>query len=166
MGAKSIPQTAHKSQPGRRSPCLQATVGWSTQTVAMNSSFDLHATPAHLGLGARVMPLPGFAWTAEYLERYQQETAADGDDGRLVVISPASTTWTSWERHPAGDELVVQLSGAVTLFQEIDGSLRTVELRGGLAVINPRGVWHTIDVHEPGEALFITPGRGTEHRPR
>ena len=26
--------------------------------------------------------------------------------------------------------------------------------------------WHTADVHEPGSALFITPGRGTEHRPR
>ena len=34
------------------------------------------------------------------------------------------------------------------------------------ASINPPGVWHTADVHEPGEALFITPGRGTEHEPR
>jgi hypothetical protein len=41
-----------------------------------------------------------------------------------------------------------------------------VELRAGLAVVNPRGAWHTVDVHEPGLALFITPGRGTEHRPR
>jgi hypothetical protein len=27
-------------------------------------------------------------------------------------------------------------------------------------------VWHTADVHEPGDAVFITPGRGTENRPR
>src|SRR5580658_5864055 len=121
----------------------------------MDLPFDLRSTPAHLGLGARVVPLPGFAWTAEYLERYGQETGADGDDGRLVVISPASNTWTSWERHPAGEELVVQLSGAVTLFQEIGGAVRTIELSRGLAVVNPRGVWHTVDVHEPGEALFI-----------
>ena len=33
-------------------------------------------------------------------------------------------------------------------------------------LINPRGVWHTADVHEPGEGLFVTPGLGTEHRPR
>jgi hypothetical protein len=27
-------------------------------------------------------------------------------------------------------------------------------------------VWHTADVHEPGDALFITPGQGTENVPR
>jgi hypothetical protein len=32
-------------------------------------------------------------------------------------------------------------------------------------MINPPNVWHTARVHEPGRALFITPGRGTEHRP-
>jgi quercetin dioxygenase-like cupin family protein len=131
-----------------------------------SDAFDLSSTYAHLGLGARVIPLPDFAWTPEYLGRYTQETEADGDDGRLVTISPSEVTWTSWERHPAGEELVVQLSGAATLLQEIDGSVHAVELASGLAVINPKGVWHTVDVHEPGRCLFITPGRGTEHRPR
>lgn len=44
--------------------------------------------------------------------------------------------------------------------------LTAAQLHAGQAAINPRGVWHTADVHEPGSALFITPGRGTEHRPR
>jgi hypothetical protein len=35
-----------------------------------------------------------------------------------------------------------------------------------MAVINPPGVWHTATVYEPGQALFITAGRGTETRPR
>jgi len=131
-----------------------------------SSAFNLLTTYAHLGLGARVVPLPDFQWNEEYLERYQLDTEADGDEGRLVMIGAADATWTSWERHPAGEELVVQLSGAATLFQEIDGSVYTVELSSGLAVINPRGVWHTVDVHEPGQSLFITPGRGTENRPR
>jgi hypothetical protein len=39
-------------------------------------------------------------------------------------------------------------------------------LQPGEAMVNPRGVWHTADVHEPGKGLFVTPGRGTEHRPR
>ena len=38
--------------------------------------------------------------------------------------------------------------------------------RFGERVLNPPGVWHTADVHEPGDALFITPGEGTEHKPR
>ena len=58
------------------------------------------------------------------------------------------------------------LSGRQTLIQEVAGGQRRIELRAGQAVINPRGVWHTADVHEPGSALFITPGRGTEHRQR
>ena len=41
-----------------------------------------------------------------------------------------------------------------------------IELHAGDGVLNPPGVWHTADVHEPGDALFITPGAGTEHRPR
>jgi hypothetical protein len=39
-------------------------------------------------------------------------------------------------------------------------------LRGGQAAVNPPGVWHTADVHEPGRGLFITPGKGTEHKAR
>jgi hypothetical protein len=34
------------------------------------------------------------------------------------------------------------------------------------AMINPAGVWHTADVHEPVRFMTITPGQGTEHRPR
>ena len=107
-----------------------------------------------------------FAWTEDYLRSYEEDYASDGDEGRLVMIGPQGATWTSWERHPAGDELVVVLSGRSDLIQEVDGEERRFELCPGQAAINPRGVWHTADVHEPGEALFITPGRGTEHRPR
>jgi mannose-6-phosphate isomerase-like protein (cupin superfamily) len=60
----------------------------------------------------------------------------------------------------------VLLSGRVDLIQRIDGAERRIALGPGQAVINPPGVWHTADVHEPGEALFITPGRGTENEPR
>lgn len=136
----------------------------------MTSAFDLSRTYMHLGLGATVEPLVDFQWDPEYLARYEADHAGDGDDGRLVVVSPHADDWTIWERHPAGDELVVVLSGRVTLIQDDGGgpssAPRRIELRAGQAGINPRGVWHTADVHEPGQTLFITPGRGTEHRPR
>ena len=129
-------------------------------------SFDLSRVYVHLGLGARAEKLPEFTWSEDYLQRYEAAHETDGDEGRLVMIGPEQATWTSWERHPAGDELVVALSGHQTLIQEADGEQHRIELRPGHAVINPRGVWHTADVHEQGSALFITPGRGTEHRPR
>lgn len=131
----------------------------------MTDSFDVTTTYAHLGLGARVDLLPDFAWTPEYLAAYRDRTAADGDEGRLVLFGDQDASWESWERHPAGEELVVLMSGRVDLLQEIDGEVRVVELTPGTAVVNPRGVWHTADVHEPGQALFITPSRGTEGRP-
>ena len=41
-----------------------------------------------------------------------------------------------------------------------------VTLRAGTTCIVPKGVWHTATVHEPSEALHITRGAGTRHRPR
>ncbi len=129
-------------------------------------AFDLSSTFVHLGLGSVVRPLPDFAWTDEYLSAYEDETAGDGAEGRLVTMTPQKETWTAWERHPAGEELVVQLEGRSVLIQDLPDGEHRIELGPGRAAVNPKGVWHTADVLEPGKALFITAGRGTEHRPR
>lgn len=130
------------------------------------SAFDLSKDFVHLGAEPVATVLADFQWTGEYLEAYERRFESDAERGRLVCITPQATTWTFWERHPAGDELVVLLGGHVDVIQEIDGEHVRTELRAGEALINPRGVWHTADVHEPGSGLFVTPGLGTEHRPR
>jgi uncharacterized cupin superfamily protein len=61
---------------------------------------------------------------------------------------------------------VALLSGRVDVIQELSEGTRVVQLRPGRAMINPKGIWHTSDVHEAGVALFITPGAGTEHKAR
>jgi len=128
--------------------------------------FDLTTCFVHLGLGGTVVPVPEFDWTPDALARHEARFDTDGDDGRLVTVLPQAQTWDSWERHPAGDELVVVLSGHLELVQQMDGDTRRLSLTAGQAAINPRGVWHTAVVHEPGHALFVTAGRGTEvHRP-
>ena len=129
-------------------------------------AFDLSTTSIHLGLGATAVPLPDFEWSAEYLDGYSRRFAGDGDEGRLVTMGEVDASWDSWERHPAGEEVVLLLSGRADLIQRLDAGERRVALRPGQALVNPPGVWHTADVHEPGQALFITPGRGTEHEPR
>jgi mannose-6-phosphate isomerase-like protein (cupin superfamily) len=131
-----------------------------------DSGFDLSSTYIHLGLGARATPVPDFEWTPEFMARYGAQAAPDGGEGRLVCLVEQSATWDSWERHPAGEEVVVLLSGRVDLIQDVDGEERRIELHPGEAIVNPAGVWHTADVIEPGQGLFITPGLGTEHRPR
>jgi quercetin dioxygenase-like cupin family protein len=131
----------------------------------VSGPFDLSSTYVHLGLGATATPLPDFEWSPSYLEDYERRFASDGVEGRLVVLSPQVETWDFWERHPAGEEVVVLLTGRCDLVQELDGTAVTTPLRPGEAIINPAGVWHRSVVHEPGTALFITPGIGTEHRP-
>ena len=136
---------------------------WATSDA---DAFDLSKTFVHLGLGATATPLPDFSWDREALERYTAAHAADGEEGRLVMLGFSNEDWTVWERHPAGEELVVLLTGDVTLVQDIDGDERRMRLGAGHAVVNPRGVWHTADVHAPSRLLYVTPGLGTEHRTR
>ena len=134
-------------------------------TKPTTKPLSLERFPLHLGLGARAVSQPeftGLEWFAAYVER----TAADGDEGRLVSLYSFSESWTSWERHPAGDEAVICIAGEITLLLELPDGTHSVTLRAGEYAINPRGVWHTADVAGHATALFITAGMGTEHRPR
>ena len=124
---------------------------------------DLVSTYVHLTDGGVVHPI-------EVNETFWKDLASGrGDfrleDGWLVLCTHHTQDWIHWEVHPAGDELVYLLSGAVDLILEGQDGDRVVELRnrGGYRV--PRGVWHTAKVYEPSDMLFITAGAGTQNRP-
>jgi uncharacterized cupin superfamily protein len=120
----------------------------------------------HLGLGAKAEVLPPFTGM-EWYEAYSARAAADGAEGRLVSQYTFSESWTAWEMHPAGAEVVICVAGSMVLVREFpDGQLAEVALAAGDYAINPPGVWHTADVAESATAIFITAGEGTEHRPR
>lgn len=119
----------------------------------------------HLGLGATAEPqepFDGMEWFARYGARH----ADDGNEARLVTQYRFSEDWNAWEMHPHGAEVVLCTDGAMTLIQEIDGQEVRTRITSGEYAINPPGVWHTADVENECEALFITAGIGTEHRPR
>ncbi|GAA2446356.1 hypothetical protein GCM10010273_27980 [Streptomyces lavendulocolor] len=127
---------------------------------------DLRTTPVHLGLGSRAKPVEGFTWEPEVLQAYSAAVAADGAEGRMVMIFDGDGLGDHWESHPAGDELVVCLSGSVTVTRDVDGVLDRVLLGPGEATINPAGVWHVVDMEGPTSILAITATLGTDHRPR
>ena len=88
------------------------------------------------------------------------------DAGRLVMKFEFDCAWPTWECHPAGEELGVLVTGSAELVLDVDGAERVIELRvPGDYVLIPRGVWHTARTSEPTAMLFVTPGRGTAHRP-
>jgi quercetin dioxygenase-like cupin family protein len=129
---------------------------------------DLATHFVHLGLGATATvepPFDGMAWYEAYSERH----VGDGIEGRLVSQYSFSESWSSWEVHPNGAELVICTAGEIILHQEHPGGrVETLALGPGDYAINPPGIWHTADVSAgtAATAIFITPGEGTEHRPR
>jgi quercetin dioxygenase-like cupin family protein len=126
----------------------------------------LETNPLHLGLGATAVVQPEFTGM-EWYEGYVSRNISDGAEGRLVTLSTFRESWPMWEMHPRGDEVVLCLSGEMTLHQEMrDGSKASATISVGEYVINPPGCWHTADVVGEATALFITAGLGTEHRPR
>jgi len=122
-------------------------------------------TFVHLGPEGSAVALP-------VDDSFWERLAAGGFDhlgpGRLVSSYAFSADWTNWEMHPAGEEVVVLLSGAMEFMLEAaNGGHSTVALsEPGQFVLVPRGAWHTANIAGAATALFITPGEGTEHRPR
>jgi quercetin dioxygenase-like cupin family protein len=129
-------------------------------------TIDLRDIPIHLGPGGVAFPVEDFGWTEQQLAAYERSTRADGADGRMVMMFHVSGSWTSWERHPLGAEVVIACTGTHRFVQELADGERVVELAPGEALVNPPGVWHTADSGEGGWIVTITPGLGTEHRPR
>ena len=128
---------------------------------------SLEHHPLHLGLGARAIAQPAFTGAMDWYTDYSERHMADGAEGRLVGMHTFTQDWTSWEMHPAGDEVVLCLAGEMTLHQEFpDGRCEAVTIGAGEYAINPPGVWHTADIAGEASALFITAGSGTQHRPR
>ena len=124
------------------------------------SAFDLTSTYVCLDDG-------GAAATIDVTAEFWTELMAGERrcDGRLVTAFQMSESAAHWEMHPAGDELICLFSGsAVAVLEEADIA-REIELQARSACIIPKGVWHRLIVRDPGQALFVTPGKGTQHRP-
>lgn len=130
--------------------------------MASQPAFDLFSTFVHVkGNGA--------ASSIEVNETFWQDlmtgARTDLNEGWLAAAFRMTGNSPTWEMHPAGDELLLLLSGKVDIVMQDGEDERIVELRAGRACIVPRGAWHRQVVHEPGELLGITFGKGTEHRP-
>jgi len=129
----------------------------------LSSARDIVDHYVHFGEGgsADAIAVSGSFW-AELAAGARPEL----ESGRLMTAFRFSGPWSTWERHPAGEELVMLLSGAVTLVLEESGEEREVALsHPGSYVLVPANVWHTARTAVPTTMLFLTPGAGTEHRP-
>ncbi|TCS43356.1 hypothetical protein BCF53_102383 [Reinekea marinisedimentorum] len=83
----------------------------------------------------------------------------------LIAAYEFEKDWNTWEMHPHGDEVVLLLSGCITLILKLPQGLESFTLnRSGSYLIVPKGVWHTAATNTKSKLLFITPGEGTENK--
>jgi mannose-6-phosphate isomerase-like protein (cupin superfamily) len=128
----------------------------------MNRALDLASTFVVLGPDHSATPVAVTPTIFEELDR-----RFDQFKGRLLVSSfTFDQSWSTWEMHPAGDELVCLLSGDVTMVLDRNGTEDLIRLRepGSFAVV-PKGTWHTARTSVATQMLFVTPGEGTDNRP-
>ena len=105
------------------------------------------------------------AVSPSFWEALAQGQRPELDQGRLMSAYSFSESWPSWERHPAGEELVMLLSGVATVVLEMGGAEQIIELTDtGAFLLVPPNTWHTVRTTIPTKMLFLTPGAGTEHR--
>jgi quercetin dioxygenase-like cupin family protein len=124
-----------------------------------SKTFELDRTyvQLHDGPAAELVPVGPDFW-----ERLEERTELH--QGRLLMVTHQSGAMLHWEMHPAGDELLYLLSGKIDVVLERNQSEEVVCLAARTAVIVPRGVWHTLRIHEPADLLSITRGEGTQVR--
>ena len=126
------------------------------------------------------MPLRSFALFSSFLHlrpdgqvRAEEPVFTAEREGWQVMTfhcaSDADVHADHWERHPAADEVVACLSGAVRLIlrPETPGAAEEeTALSAGSAVIVPRGRWHRLALEEPGDLMSLTLPTGSQLQPR
>lgn len=129
----------------------------------MSSSESIISTYLHFRDDGRADAIPV---SESFWEAMAAGKLPELDQGRLMSAFSFSEPWSMWERHPAGEELVMLLAGSATVVLEEFGKQRSVQLNEpGAYVLVPPNVWHTATTSVQTTMLFLTPGAGTEHRP-
>lgn len=84
----------------------------------------------------------------------------------LVAAHHFDRNWSTWEVHPAGDEIVVLLSGQCQLIIKHNDHNQSIELNhSGEYPVVPKGLWHKALTEVATHMLFITPGEKTANAP-
>jgi mannose-6-phosphate isomerase-like protein (cupin superfamily) len=126
----------------------------------MLQTFDIAKTFVHLHEGGDAEPVnltPSF-WSAE-----QRDGLVFG---AFDFASSRDLHSSTQEMHPAADEVLLLVSGALEIVLDEGATQRVIALTAGQAAIVPRGVWHHLEMREPGRLVFVNSRTGMQSRPR
>jgi len=79
------------------------------------------------------------------------------------VVTMTENAPHSGEMHPDGDEVLYLISGRVLVTLQTK-PIQKIEILHGNGLIVPRGVWHTVDIIEPSQIVYVTPGPNNQFR--
>jgi quercetin dioxygenase-like cupin family protein len=68
------------------------------------------------------------------------------------------------ESHPDGDEVLYLISGKVKVVF-LDNDEEDIEVSPGDGLVVPKGTWHRVDIIEPSQIVYLTPGPNNQFRP-
>ena len=99
---------------------------------------------------------------AKIPERPDPPVPVDGVTFGVAAMSENSPH--GGEMHPDGDEVLYLIAGrARVVFLDTDDD--DIEMQPGDGLVVPKGVWHRVDILEPCQIVYLTPGPNNEFRP-
>ncbi len=94
----------------------------------------------------------------------KEDPPAEVDGMTIGIARMSRNSPHGGEMHPDGDEVLYLISGRVRVVFEL-AAFEDVDLLPGQGLVVPKGVWHRVDILEPCEIMYATPGPGGEYRP-
>lgn len=94
----------------------------------------------------------------------QPDPAIPVDGYTFGVATMTENSPHDGEMHPDGDEVLYLVSGRVGVTLESD-PVQALEMLPGDGLIVPKGVWHRVDILEPSQIVYLTPGPNGKYRP-
>jgi mannose-6-phosphate isomerase-like protein (cupin superfamily) len=86
-------------------------------------------------------------------------------DGATIGIATMSENSPhGGEMHPDGDEILYLISGRANVVF-LDSPEEDIEMQPGDGLVVPKGMWHRVDILEPCQIVYVTPGPNNEYRP-
>ena len=101
---------------------------------------------------------------AAFKVREQPDPPIPVDGMTFGVASMSENSPHGGEMHPDGDEVLYLISGRVNVVF-LDSPQADVEIKPGEGLVVPKGMWHRVDILEPCQIMYLTPGPNNEFRP-
>ena len=94
----------------------------------------------------------------------QPDPAIPVDGYTFGVTTMTENSPHDGEMHPDGDEVLYLISGRVGVTIETD-PVQKLDMLPGDGLVVPKGIWHRVDIVEPSQIVYLTPGPNGEYRP-